>query len=346
MNYGTLTIVDNFAKIKDNTSYIVSGKYNNSDFTIAIPLYGFAKYLEETFISIKRALIDNFKVQVLISDSKSSPEDDSKISLLLEKYFKDSYVFLKSRKRMSMYENFNRCVELSHTKYVSMIHNDDLLSDDYFNYCRRIVHELGDNVGMACGRRITFSNKIPKLKKQKFSFYFLKKIDIVLNGISMTGIPSCGIIFNKDIFVKMGGYDDTFNASGDAFLGVKMLLSGYKVTFSNNITGFYRIGDNSSLKLDISQNFVKQDTMFRNDFKLFLPKYLKALFSFYENYFYSKCIDYNINVFGKLNPSINVSNLDYLHKYKHYYKFGFFNASNKIFRKLKNFLHKIFAIKL
>lgn len=346
MNFKTLEIVDSINKNKNNASKIVAGNYSDSEFTIAIPLYGYAVFLEDTFKSIKNSFILDFKVQIVISDTKLSNEDDSKIIDLAARYFGSNFVYLKSIDRLSQYDNFNRCIELAHTDYVAMIHNDDLLSPDYFRFAKNIIYALDEQVGMICGKRITFTKDMPIIGRQKFSYHCLKKIDIAINGISLTGIPSCGTIFNKDIFLKFGGFDKTFNASGDAFLGAKMLLNNYKVLMTNNVTGFYRIGDNSSLRIEISRNFIIQDCMFRNDIRTYFPPFLNILLSFYENYFYSKSIDYNVKIFGKFNKDISIDNLDYLKTYKHYHKFGFYHLSNKMLKEVINFQHKIFSIKV
>ena len=345
-NFKTLVCNNNLEVNQSKKSRLISGGYiKDAIFTLTIPIYGYNKYCEDCFKSISNALENSKDIQIVISDNKECDNDTIIIEKLCKNYFKNNYIYFLNDQTIGQYGNFNRSIELSKTEFVGMIHSDDLLSLDYFHMVRSLIKLNLSNVGYIHCNYLIFSNDFPKNHKNKeYGIIPISKKLISHLGNSQTGIPSCGSIFNKKAFVKSGGFSLNFPSSADAFLPALMITKGYKIYKFTNVTGYYRISINVSIKLNICKDFIKEDYMFMSDWNKNQNLIWHIHNKIYWRYIYSSNIDEKINKFGKMNEEISVKNLDFLGKYKSYYLFGFTSLSFKIITKIIKFfdaMHKI-----
>lgn len=271
MNNGTLTIKNNFEKIKNIKSSLLFGNViEDADITIGIPVYGFSKYFEEMLNSILNQKENEFKLQILISDNKEYGDDTNPFIEFLSKKNVNNIAYFGAEKMLGQLNNFNRCIELCKTKYIINIHDDDILANDYlFNLSKMKTLLAKDDSAMIHGCFKCFNDDTPDddLDK-KISVFRIKNFRVSYAGTSCTGIPSCGYLINCEIMKRVGGYNDEFSSSGDAFPSAIMMNEGYKVYNFNYNTGFYRVAINTSLRLSVCQGFIKEDYKFYNDWKM------------------------------------------------------------------------------
>ena len=348
MNNGTLEIINNFDKIKDIKSNLLFGNIvEDADITIGIPVYGLSKYFEETLNSILNQKENDFKIQIIISDNKIYGDSSNPfIEYFADKNI-DNIAYYCSEKILGCLNNSNRLIELSRTKYIMTIHDDDILASDYFYNLSKMKSLLAKkDTAMIHGNFKYFNDIVPEDdKNKKIKVYRITNFRVSYVGTSCTGIPSCGYLINCDVMKEVGGYNDKFVSSGDAFPSAIMMNKKYKVYNFGYITGFYRIAINSSLKLDICQGFIKQDYMFYNDWKSIGGIFRKSYMNIFQNYVYSKNIDGKVLTFGAFNKEITVASLDYINKYKKYHKFGLTNLLHNCFNYVLIFLKLFNTIK-
>lgn len=349
MNNGTLEIINNFDKIKNIKSNLLYGNIiSDADITIGVPVYGLSKYFEDTLNSILNQKENDFKLQIIISDNKEYQDTSNPFIKYFENKNINNVAYYCSEKTLGQFNNFNRLIQLSKTKYIVTIHDDDILASDYFYNLSKMKSLLAKNdTAMIHGNYKYFNDKLPEDDRdKKIEVYKITNFRVSYIGTSCTGIPSCGYLVNCDIMKIVGGYNDKFVSSGDAFPSAIMMHNKYKVYNFNYNTGFYRVAINTSLKLDICQGFIKQDYMFYEDWKQVGGGILrKSYMNIFQNYVYSKNIDGKVHGFGALNKEITVESLDYRHKYKKYHKFGLINLLHKCFRYVLGFLKRFNTIK-
>ncbi len=348
MNNGTLEIINNFDKVKDIKSKLLYGNIlDDADITICIPVYGLSKYFEQTLSSVLNQDENDFKIQIIISDNKEYGDSPNPfIEYLADKNI-GNIAYYCSEKTLGQLNNFNRLIELSRTKYVVFIHDDDVLAKDYFYNLTKMRSLLAEkDTAMIHGNFKFFSDIVPEDDKNKIiKVYKITNFRISYVGTSCTGIPSCGYLVNCDIMKEVGGYNDEFESSGDAFPSAIMMNKRYKVYNFGYNTGFYRVAINTSLRLDICQGFIKQDYMFYEDWNRSGGAFRKSYMNFFRNYVYSKNIDGKVHGFGALNKEITVTNLDFRHRYKEYHKFGLINLLHKGFSYVLGFSKTFNTIK-
>lgn len=346
--YNTLEVKDNFYVSKKNKSQLIDGCVNKSAvFTLAIPVYGCSSYLEDCFKSIKSALKERTDIQILISDNNNNLTSSKKIIELAHKYFDNFYAYFLTNTPLTQYQNFNRCFELCATKFLGMIHDDDLLNEDYFYFVNSFLKLDLNDVGMVSPTiPFFYGDKTNKVIKKHCSMHKISNFEIVHNGNSLTGIPSGGTIFNVEACKHYGGFNIDFTSSGDAFLGAVLFRNGYSIYKSNCVSGYYRIAQNVSLKTEICQNFIKQDWWFYYDWIESNNLLAKLYFKIFSNCVYSLNIDNKIKDFGQLNDQITIENLDFRGTYKKYTKIHPVRILWAVNTRLIRFRNKICRIKL
>lgn len=355
MDFGTIKAND-ISKLKSIKNTLIYGELlEKPDLTIAIPVYGFNVYLKETLLSIKNQLKSNLSIQILIADNKVAPDDSQKIISCLKEIDLTNTAYFLTDKALTQLNNFNNAVLLSKTNYVCMIHDDDLLSRDFFLKVEKVLPYLEKNkrIGIACGKFKIFNESKEVNQKngadERVTISKISKSKIALEGNTGCGIPSCGYLIQKEAFLKSGGFNDSFQSSGDAFMAGIMLKLGYKIMKFENITGYYRISNNASLKLNLCQGFIKEDFYFGEDWSNDGSVFRKIMMSLFRNYRYSKNIELKVKMFGCLNPEITIESLDFRKTYKKYHKYGFHRCIKgfiKILIKTGAFLsRKTFKIK-
>lgn len=314
---------NNFAKKSEILSKLVYGTMQaKADFTLAIPIYGISKTLQETLENVAQLKKTKLKVQIIISDNKPDENIDKIVGMLKASGLENVALYL-SEKTLGQLGNFNRCVELANTDYLAMLHDDDLLVPNYYDLVEALLPymQLHPEVGLIQGRRIDFTDK-PELKETKKLRIFPVKGDyITCSGNSSAEIPSCGMIFKREAVLDAGGFNDEFPASGDAFLAIQMKYKGYEYYKSKDVFGYYRIGHNLSITSNICKEFIIEDRKFEESWAE-VGLLEKMYFRVFGRYFYSNNIKWKIENFGMFNADLSVENLDYLHIYRTYSKYG------------------------
>lgn len=331
---------DCFEKIKDEKSTLIYGKLlDNCDFTVCIPIYGIRKFLKETISNIKEIDKYGMSVQVIVSNNGKHISEDE-----LNEYFGDldNIAVFSIEKSIGQNNNFNRCIQLSNSNYLTILHDDDLLIKNYFQFVKKSLTFLDKrpNIGMIHQKQIVFNDVIEEKNIRIMKIYKKTPFEISVDGGSRTGFPTCGIILNKRICIMSGGYTDAFPSSGDAFLSIAMIEKGFDIYQSVDYLGYYRIADNNSLKLDICKGFIKEDVYFR---KYWYEKSLfrKLYFKIFGRFLYSTDIDTKVKFFSNFNSEISIDNLDYLNNYKCYGKISFCRILYHGFQILKKMFIKI-----
>lgn len=92
-----------------------------SDITIAITVYDRREFLEQ---SISSALSQTVPVRVIVVEDRGP---DETLQNFVKEKFGSRVEYFRNPKRLGLFGNFNRCLELCSTKYVCILHDDDFL---------------------------------------------------------------------------------------------------------------------------------------------------------------------------------------------------------------------------
>ncbi len=247
--------------------------------TIAIPTYKRVDYLKET---IESALNQNpaFLYEIIVVDN--NPERSDETELLMAGYKNVVGIsYYKNAQNIGMIGNWNRLFELSRTEWVTMLHDDDMLSPIYLQVFLRFLYkypqlaiyqtEKTKNKGSICQ---TFKNIKPaKITTKDLAFYF------------KGGAPT-GSTFNRAKLLELGGFAQDLYPSSDYALFTLTSLR-YPIIYIPLKLTFYRWGGNESLNPNTRHRMIEKDVIIQKatfeeiNFrpKLFVERFLSAMIS-------------------------------------------------------------------
>lgn len=333
---------NNFEKLNSFKYELLKGKLcDHPDFTICIPTYGRGKFLDEAINNLAMQNLYNLKVQFIICNNKK-PIDNKFINKYMNLIPNLAYYFCQDN--VGQYNNFNECCLLAKTEFFSMLHDDDLLIGNYFDYVRRVLNfsKKYKNIGMFHQKQLNFTKCITVNNEKKFSIYRKYNFETIINMDGGLAYPTAGIIFNKKALISVGGFDERYYPSADALPGLRLMECKFKVFQSRTINGYYRVEANASIEPEVTKEFIKKDFEIWNDwFKKTIIR--RIYFKLFWKFFYSRNIDNKILLFGKFND-LKISDLDSLGKYKKYKKYGLYNLIYKFFLLINSFF-KLFFIR-
>lgn len=224
---------------------------NNTIVSVVVITYNSAATILETLESIKNQTYQN--IELIISDDAS--KDDT--VEICRNWLKDnSSRFVNSDlitvdKNTGVAPNCNRGVSNSHGVWIKVIAGDDLLTEDGIIHYMRYVHShpdtkilfgrlefIGNNSEMVeVNRKHYEENLYPKFQlsqKAQLDSYLKEQY-----------IPGPGIFYSKDLWVRIGGYDERYPMCEEDPFYTKTLLFGHRIEWVNEVCVLYRISDTS-----------------------------------------------------------------------------------------------------
>ncbi len=225
----------------------------DSKYTIAIPTYLRSKLLDETINSVFRTISESgIKVNIIVVDNNPTRGDETE--KLMEKYREMPYIsYYKNEKNIGMIGNWNRCILLAKTKYVILLHDDDLVEPDFMKYIQKAIAKIGsDNLGILKPKENRWKDNGKPYEFHHFQGDLrLEKVIAIenYNGFVL-GAPT-GCLLNREMVLKTGGFEEfDKNAAADLayFIKLNFCSQCYKINYPLVV---YRITANESLKIEI-----------------------------------------------------------------------------------------------
>ncbi len=153
--------------------------------TIILPVYDHP----EEFI--KRALDSaleqkcNYLYQIIVIDDYAKEKGQTVTEKYIRKLNDSRVIYYKNTKNMGVFGNWNRAVSLAKSKWVSFLHSDDFLKDNYLQNMYDIIKEHPQIDQLACNyKKLDFLNDdidtqaeihgksgVKKLRKVKYTEY-------------------------------------------------------------------------------------------------------------------------------------------------------------------------------
>ncbi|WP_319370789.1 glycosyltransferase family 2 protein [uncultured Ilyobacter sp.] len=292
---------NSFSKIKHVDLKLVHGdlNFNKSPLiTIAIPTYKRAVLLEKALNSaLNQKGFSNY--EVIVIDDENNPGSETETQKLIRGYNDPKLLYYRyeGNGTLGMAGAWNKCLELARGKWYSMLHDDDLLKENFLEEMMQILnsnpnisflkaqHDHIDERNLSnlnSEYQIGIIKKMFEKKVEKFS-----EIDYIL--LNPVGGP-VGIIMKKENAIKIGGFkDSTFPAIDYAFF-TKYCME-YDTYYYHKTLCSYRIAQNISLKNGVLMACAKIHYDIINDLKA-KQFTRKVFFKKYPAYYYLKAAEH------------------------------------------------------
>lgn len=271
-NTNFFKFVDNFSKYKTIESELLEGKKNGKKaplITIAIPTYKRPELLKKALDSAVNQLeFDDYEIIIVDNDDFQKKNETQ---ILIESYKKDNMFYYKNKMNIGMFGNWNRCIELSRGKYITILNDDDWLEN---NFLKEMTIELeGKKAIYTDYKTVDFrddkKNKSIALKKIVYNFFKVSKITLFDMFLENKSAGSLGIIFERDALISLGGYNENFFPSSDYYYH-SFYIKKYGAKQVLKTLACYRIHENESAKLENLKKWSTLDELLHKEISKFL----------------------------------------------------------------------------
>jgi len=314
---------DNFTGLETSGTELLSGNLEdtrNPFVSIIIPVYKRLEYIHEAIDSaVNQKNVDFVYEIIVICDDPNTeiPQIDT------YRHLKNIH-FYRNHKNLGLYGNSNLASKIARGRYIAFLHDDDVLYPDYLSEIRKFLLSKQDAKCVLVNRDTIFpSFSISRqIKKIVFLPFFAirrifsksYKLITLREGLiyllsNVYKAPSCGALFEKEAFLKSGGFNQDFWPLSDYFFFLKF-NSNYPVYMLRKKLACYRWLDN------LSQNKSVQLSGFEHYADFFQSKHPLDSINRYYKYFhtevlYSKFLminkDYRSEIIDKF-PELNSRN--------------------------------------
>lgn len=292
----------------------------NCLFTIAIPTY---KRIDLLPYAINSALNQEGEVPYTIIIVDNNPEREDETEQFMSEYSNHPMIsYYKNNENIGMTGNWNRLYQLAKTKYVVMLHDDDLLYPDYLEKIHKTIIETEAKYAAYFVtptywdmNTTDFSQLIRITKKIRIRKIPLKKF---IEG-NIVGNPTTCI--DRDCLISVGMFSLESYPSIDYDMYVKLARQYQICQLENYPLSIYRISKNVSCKTEtiisvaLADLEIKREIISNKGYLLrtIWDSYVRV--SIYRNtdnlkrMFHNASFDTNIEL-RKIN--INYNKIDYL----------------------------------
>lgn len=203
----------------------------SDELTIAIPVFERTDFFKE---ALKSAINQSRPCQILVIDNNSSHDDFKEI---INNYNLPHIKFVKNENNLGMLGNWNRCIELCLTKFVTILHDDDLLHPEFVETMEKIDGSWD----------VIFSKSIVD-RDVKHSFYkdIFKYSSKCLTCININSFAfgnfnyAPGTVFSVKSAKDIGGFGTNYGYIMDFHFWVQLTLRG-QAYYLNVPLSFYRL---------------------------------------------------------------------------------------------------------
>lgn len=244
-----LEIKDNFKRFADVKSEMrfSDNSIEKPEVTIAIPTYKNPITLYEALESaLKQEGAPSYNIIVVNNDTA---EDDEIINKL-KSFSSKKITYYRNSENIGQFGNWMRCVELSNSEYVVLLHADDLLVPDTLSSLWNL-HLKVEPTAAIIGREHNLKNGVfIEYKPQKLFRFINPKKEYRLNKYSLYQRESengCASLLYRPAMKVIGGWNPDCFPGGDRIMFV-LYQTKYPVYRINHPIRINRVETNDSFK--------------------------------------------------------------------------------------------------
>lgn len=250
---------DNFRKIEHVKSNLVYGKIKDKPpfITVVMPTYNRGGIIKDAIESvISQVDFDDYEL-VIVDNYPNKENIETETEKIIKSYNSDKIIYYRNEENVGVYANWNRCIELARSKWITMVHDDDALVKNHLVTMVNVLKGKDNIKFLACNtQRINqrdgnlksilkyndeINYKVDKLKVLDYRDYNFAFVTRFLGGI-----------FDKEAAIDIGGFEIDQSLIEDYVFVVKFAYY-YKIYEYDVPLYLYRWGCNISLMTEIWQ---------------------------------------------------------------------------------------------
>lgn len=253
--------------------------------------------LERALNSVQRQIYENIQV-VVVEDGENTSEE-----LIKKKYSKLNCKYVSTGKRVGRAKVGNIGLEMSDGEYINFLDDDDILLENHVEILIERILESKSQVVYSIAEEHQITIKDNKFNVRKKLVRYNQQFNRLLL-YTFNYLPIQSVMFNRNLFEEMGGFDENLSALEDWDMWVRYSLKTDFI-YINQITSIYYVP------------YKRRDKLKR---KQLLDSYLNEVYKKFESY--------------ELNVSISDINSDMRYVIREYKNKGLLRYCRMLFRAL------------
>lgn len=274
-----------FAKTAHVTSTLLWGdpeKISQPWLTVLLPTYRRALLLKQAIESVLTQYHTDYAWELLIVDNEPYDGKPNATEALIRKIDDPRILYYRNSENLRPGDNFNRGFSLARGKWVTMLHDDDLLVASTLKKMGKLISTYEKLDGKPLGAiatqyaqfeydaesETTKGLDIPGVNAYysslpvDYSLYRITQSNTLVAAHIGGSVPSNGATYLRSAMLEVGGFNDDFGISADLVL-YYCLERNYSVYSTLTPFGFYRWGANTMIKPESTYNTIKMGFDFR-----------------------------------------------------------------------------------
>ena len=236
--------------------------------TVVIPTYKRKQLLEDAIASLMIQKNVEFYWDIVIVDNDEYDGHKNETQKFIEQLDWDRITYYRNEKNIGVAGNVNRGVCLAKGEWITILHDDDLLNQDYFvkiqdriiaaeknsknkvamisdmhNYCKQTLSSKDKTEW----ERFIREDKLRSLTDDNIILP-VSSFEYLMTGGCGVAAPTAGTLYSKECYLKMGGFNSKSKLLLDDAIFAYSLTKKYSVYISSYPMGYYRQGENITSK--------------------------------------------------------------------------------------------------
>lgn len=241
--------------------------------TVAIPTYKRFDTLLEAIASA-RSQSDVTSPDVIIVDNEGHSGKPRAVRAALGETDGASVRYFVNPTNLGMFGNWNRCIELAETPWLTILNDDDVLSPNFLSQSLRALDQWEGADGIVCKKAIrdrrpskpealpqpllkSLKSKVNKAIHRAAFRDEVLRVDARRLFFGNALGNGAGFLFKRSTAVGLGGYDAAEWPSADFLFYVRMALNGTLLWLNEELADV-GLGDNESMAPEVLLQFVVQ----------------------------------------------------------------------------------------
>lgn len=246
---------DSFRKDENVLSMLLYGRRKqNCRVSVMIPTYLRNDFIVKTIDSVLAQKTD-ISYEVVVVDNNDDFTDLDTL-LLLQQYKPEDISYYKNEKNLGMFGNWNRCLKLANAEWILILHDDDMIEDNYIEEMMKVVRKYPESVCIGCSHKEIDIDGRQTVQKESALFRIKKRLETdKLFEIQMKDmyyvhpIDIMGCLLHKETAAAAGGFDERWYPVSDYIFLLNLVARGQVLQLEKPLLQ-YRIAVNISYRMD------------------------------------------------------------------------------------------------
>lgn len=237
--------INKFEDLPQIDSTCLYGKHmNDVDYTIVIPTYKRTEELKKCLVSLINQKTQ-YLFQVVVVNNCQDEYINSKVLDLIKTLNDERIIYYINNENLGAMGNWNRCFSLARSKWVAMVHDDDIVNENWVDIMIQNCKREDSCDCIACNFKSVRKEEEQEFLKKKIDDYEVINVkpDMMLTNFKA---PLLGAFIKRDTLIRLGGFEINSTNFEDYIFMMKLCYYGKVILVEQSLYGYGISQENDS----------------------------------------------------------------------------------------------------